>query len=97
MVEASGKAELVAVRVEDVEVALAPRRVARRHRRAKSSRERSLVDRVNVRDVEDRASPVRAWLVTGHEIEVEELAAGAEAGKRRLGAAVLQLEAERLV
>src|SRR5262245_3934666 len=51
------EAELVAVEIGEVKVSLAPFGVARRRRRLPSGRQRALVERVDVSDIKDDASP----------------------------------------
>ena len=86
--EEPGEAELVAVGVAEVEVALAPRRVRRRHLGRVAVRPDPGVHGVDVGHPEDDAAPDRGdGRVLEVELQVEEAVAGAVGRERSVGTA----------
>src|SRR5262245_26566403 len=92
-----GEAELVAVRVGQVEEALAPFGIARRGVRTVAGRHHARMQRVDVGMVEDDAPPPRPSPLRRLGDEVEIAAARAKARERCVVAAVNDLEAEHAV
>src|ERR1019366_9049858 len=92
-----GKAEFVPVRVANVEIALAPRRVARGEVRRQAGLLGACILSIDIVDVEDGAAPPRQGSLSGNQRQVQIAATGAEAGERRVRSAVVQFEPERPV
>ena len=85
------------VRVSNVEVALAPFCVARRGLGIKTSRERPIIERVDIGDTEYDPSPPDQTLAGRPGDKIEKSSASMKAGEERLRSAVLQAEAERFI
>src|SRR5829696_10271317 len=96
--QGAGEAQLVAISVVDVEVALAPWCVRGRGFRIEPRRERASVHRVHVVDPEHDSTPDGPSGRTDRvELKVEVAGADPEARERRLRSSVEQMEAERFV
>src|SRR5437763_13852458 len=78
-----GEAQLVPVRVGDVEEALAPFGVARRRFRAAAARDNASIQPIHIVIVEDQPAPPRPLLFWWLQDQVEEIAADAKAREAR--------------
>src|SRR5580704_14913395 len=90
------EAQLVPVRIGQVEVSLAPFGIARRRLRMQAGRERAGVETIDIGMMEDHAAPPRP-LARALGDQVEEARSSAEAGERGRLAAIGELEAERAI
>src|ERR1700759_2553399 len=86
-VERPGKADFVAVGVNDMEKPLAPRRISRRRLRPHASRAQPPIQPVDIVVIEKGASPPRPRGCLGDQVEI----ARSRAKARKTGAAVKQL------
>src|SRR5271165_3024695 len=95
--ERPGEGELVAVRIGHVKVSLAPFRVARRRVRPASRCNETPIQRIDIGLVKDDASPPGPAPSGRLENKIEKIVAGAQAGERRIFAAMQDLEADQTI
>src|SRR5580704_1718429 len=86
--EGPGEAQLMAVGIAHVEEALAPRRIARRGLRPAAGGEEARVQRIDITVVEDQPAPPRPLPPGRLMDQVQEIVAGAKAGKGGVHAAM---------
>src|ERR1700756_4922281 len=87
----------MAVRIGQMKIALAPLGVAGRGQGLMAGFKRTLVEDVDIADVEDDASPPRPLLLLALRDQVEITRSDAKAGKGSRLAAVAHVESERTV
>src|SRR5580700_2371757 len=95
--EGPGEAQLVAVGIADVEEALAPRRITRRGLRPAAGGEEAVVKPIDIAVVEDQSAPPRPLPPDRLQDQVQEIVAGAKAGKGGIRAAMDDREPQHAV
>jgi hypothetical protein len=91
----SREAKFVSIRVDEVEISLAPRRVAWSECGRQAGRESALVLGVDIINIEDCATPPAPCPLSRHRREVQIAAASMKAGEVRIWTPILEREAER--
>src|SRR3984893_18341593 len=95
--EGPGEAQLVAVGIGDVEEALAPCRITRRGIRPAAGGKEAAVKPIDIAVVEDQPAPPRPLPPGRLQNQVQEIVAGAEAGKGGVRAAMDDREPQHAV